>query len=156
VKFWHPRALAVRIIARMTSRRRQRQSVQWPFWLLLLAWVCANSPQAAVVAVLTWMDHARQFSHQQRLTAEVAFLLVGEKLPATETVASSQSPKKSPAPALPPGAVIKKIEFAVHRTSELLPPSARALTHAVTESALHDTLRAPPPHEPPRAVVVVA
>jgi hypothetical protein len=58
----------------MTSHR-------WPFWLLIAAWVCANSPQAATYAVLDWVASARHFSHQQQLAREVAHLLAGEKAP---------------------------------------------------------------------------
>ena len=56
-------------------------SPRWPFWLLIAAWVCANSPQAATYAVLSWMAEAGSFSHQKQLSREVAFLLAGEKAP---------------------------------------------------------------------------
>ena len=67
----------------MSGMRRAEHTTsrRWPFWLLIAAWVSANSPQAATYAVLAWLADARSFSHQHRLTLDVAHLLAGEKVP---------------------------------------------------------------------------
>ena len=124
---------------------------RWPFWLLLAAWFCANSPQAATYEIVLWLGNARHFSHQQRLSAEVAFVLAGE--PAAAVVAVAKAPSEKPfAPSVPTEATLKKIELAVQETSELLPPALRALVRTESAPLLPDALRAAPPSEPPRAV----
>jgi hypothetical protein len=134
---------------------RKHTPAQWPFWLLVAAWFCANSPQAITFTVLGWMAEARHFTHQQKLTAEVAFLLAGEQREARVHEADTL-PAKPFAPPVPTDATMKKIELAVHRTSEVLPPALRAMRRVVRSILLPDTLRAAPPHEPPRARLVIA
>jgi hypothetical protein len=138
----------------MLPHSRKRLPARWPFWLLIVAWVCANSPQSATYAVLTWLAEARHFSHQHRLTTEVAFLLVGEKPTSTTAAfaAAPQTPAKSFPPAIPADAVLKKIDLAVPPTSELPFPVARSFAHDRITILPPDALTAPPPHEPPRAV----
>jgi len=50
----------------MTARayRRPRLPALWPFWLLVLAWVCANRPQVAAYGLITWVGNARHFTHR--------------------------------------------------------------------------------------------
>ena len=94
---------------------------RWPFWLLIVAWVCANSPQVATYAVLAWLAEARQFSHQQQLTRDVAHLLSGEKTPARETtvvVASDRGEEKASRPAVPAASVLKKIDLSTEKLGE--------------------------------------
>lgn len=134
----------------MTTSSRHRSAARWPFWLLLAAWVCANSPQAATYALLAWLGEARHFSHQQRLTAEVASLLAGERAPGPG-VAMTDAPAKPPAPPLPAEAVLKKLDLAVERT---VGPQFRQAAGKICGASgwtMPDPRRAPPPHEPPRA-----
>ncbi len=97
----------------MSPRLRNSSPRRWPFWLLFAAWFCANSPQAAVLAALNWMEHARHFTHQQRLEREVAQLLGGKaKAAATARLAQKESaPARAHPLAVPPDAVLKKIEL---------------------------------------------
>lgn len=135
----------------MLSSFRHRRSSRWPFWLLLAAWFCANSPQAATYEVIVWLGEARHFSHQQRLTLEVATALGGEQARAAFFTATDSS-EKPLAPPIPAEATLKKIELAVHDTSELLPPALRALARTERAILLPDSVRAAPPSEPPRIV----
>ncbi|WP_414662788.1 hypothetical protein [Horticoccus sp. 23ND18S-11] len=126
-------------------------SPRWPFWLLLVAWGCANSPQVALYTVLTWAAEARTFSHQQRLTADVAHVLAGERAPGILAQAQAELPVRPPQPAIPAEAVLKKFPLSVERVAELLPPVLRAGWPRAPVFVFADTLRAPPPHGPPRA-----
>lgn len=124
-------------------------SPRWPFWLLIAAWVCANSPQAATYAFLSWMAEARSFTHQQRLTADVARLLGGER-EETQVAARENSPPPASLPAVPAEAVLKKIPLSVERTADVLPPALGASHPRVAAWLCPDVWRAPPPHGPPR------
>lgn len=126
-------------------------SARWPFWLLIVAWVCANSPQAATYAVLTWMAEARSFAHQQRLTVEVAFLLGGKEAPERVTRTENTAPAQPP-PAVPPEAVLKKLSLALERATESpLPERDSSRLRAGTIRVL-DMERPPPLLGPPRTM----
>ncbi len=135
----------------MSRLSRNRKPSRWPFWLLLVAWFCANSPQAASYRLIAWMGEARHFSHQQRLTLEVATALGGEQARAA-FAAVKAAPEKPFAPSIPAEATLKKIELAVQATNELLPPAVRVLVRTERASPVPDSVRAAPPSEPPRAV----
>jgi hypothetical protein len=137
----------------MTPRSSTPASARWPFWLLLAAWVCANSPQIAIFAVLTWLDAGRDFSHQQRLTQQVAYVLGGEKMPGMAVGVAKQASAR-PLPPLPSDAFAKKIPLSVERAVEFLPPALRADRRELAELAGLEVLRAPPPHGPPRVYQV--
>jgi hypothetical protein len=129
---------------------RNRPAARWPFWLLLAAWFCANSPQAATHGVIVWLANARHFSHQQRLSAKVASILAGTEIPATLVAASPAPERPFTAPA-PAEAGLKKIDLFVVITSVGISPAEQADVWA-------DTARMPPPTpwrehpvEPPRA-----
>ena len=127
---------------------------RWPFWLLIVAWVCANSPQAATYALLTWIAEARQFSHQQQLTRDVAHLLVGEKAPTRQTVvATSDQGRESGGgrSQVPAGAVLKKIDLSTEKRMEHVGPIAARPSFDRATNWRTDALRAPPLHGPPRA-----
>lgn len=127
-------------------------SARWPFWLLIAAWVCANSPQAATYAFLTWLAEARSFAHQQRLTVEVAFLLGGGKEPERVARTENTAPAQPP-PAVPPEAVLKKLPLALeHATESPFPQCDAALLRAGAIQFL-DTERPPPLLGPPRTLV---
>jgi hypothetical protein len=136
--------------ARMPASSRQL-SARWPFWLLIAAWVCANSPQAATYAVLTWLAEARSFAHQQRLTVEVAFLLAGEKAPERVTRTETSAPARPP-PAVPSEAVLKKLPLAMECAPES--PFPRRDSTPLRAGAIQfvDTERPPPLLGPPRTM----
>ena len=137
----------------MVSFSRKRSPARWPFWLLLAAWFCANSPQAATYALLTWLGEARHFSQQQRLTAEVAAVLTGAEAPVAFAAAPDTTVRPF-APPVPADATLKKIELAVERTVEVLPSAVREKMRVARAMALPEPRRAAPPHEPPRARLV--
>ena len=58
------------VSSRPMSRPAQPRPARWPFWLLVVAWGCANGPQAAVYTTVAWLVEARSFSHQYDLTSQ--------------------------------------------------------------------------------------
>ena len=135
----------------MSSLSRNRSTARWPFWLLIAAWACANSPQAATYALLTWFGEARHFTHQQRLTGDVAFLLGGDGGQTEPMVARSENTSPTtPLPTVPVEAVLKKISLSTEGIAEVLPPALRARRPWEMSRECRDSLRVAPPHEPPR------
>jgi hypothetical protein len=130
------------------------QPPRWPFWLLIAAWVCANSPQVATYALLTWMAEARSFTHQQYLTRDVAHLLAGEKTP-SRTVALKQVSQEHESPgvpsSVPSAAVLKKVDLSSEKSSVVVFSAAILGTFERLSDWRCDALRDPPPHGPPRA-----
>ena len=126
---------------------------RWPFWLLIAAWVCANSPQAAIYAALSWMAEARHFSHQQQLKAGVERLLAGEQAPAAVSATPAVPAERSPL--VPSDAVLKKISLALERGTEVLPPNANRFGCGLADMPRPESPAARPPHEPPRGGLTV-
>lgn len=126
-----------------------RPAPHWPFWLLLAAWFCANSPQAATYEVVVWLGNARHFSHQQRLSADVAFILAGSDAHAV-IAAAKAAPARPFAPAVPAEATLKKIDLIVTLSSEWLPATALVRMAGVSELILPVSPWLEPPAEPPR------
>jgi hypothetical protein len=126
---------------------------RWPFWLLIVAWVCANTPQPAMYALLTGIAEARQFSHQQQLTRDVAHLFAREKAPARETIATAtplQHDTKTSGVAVPAGSVLKKLDLTTEQRVGLVAPVWQVTRYARTSARWSDALLPPPPHGPPR------
>ena len=71
--------------------------VRLSFWLLIVAWFCANTPQSAAWHAIQWIKNAGHFTHDAQLRVEVAALLTGEKSPDPEhlSVASTSSTTRS-------------------------------------------------------------
>lgn len=131
---------------------RECSPSSWPCWLLLLAWICANSPQTATYVAITWLGEARSFSHQERLAADVARLLTVDELPAAEIVQAERSlPPKS---AMPPMPGMTKIELATESSLHSLEPKVPVSLLESGVARPESALRAPPPHGPPRVATV--
>ena len=136
--------------------RPSRPSSRWPFWLLAVAWMCANSPQVAVYAVLTWLAEARTFAHQEELSRSVAHLLAGER--AEGRVARSlarvreaqERDERRPAPAVPAAAVVKKMDLAAEETIRVEPAAATTGRFGRDVARTAVSRRAEPAHGPPR------
>ena len=137
----------------MRSLHRKSSAPSWPFWLLLVAWICANSPQAATYAVIAWAGEARAFSHQERLSVELAHLLAGEAAPSSVAPAE-HLPLSSSKPAIPTAATLKKIELAVENMVKPAVPPQLVEGSSTFPDRLAGIDRGRPPHEPPRAAVV--
>jgi hypothetical protein len=141
----------------MRSHSRKSPAPTWPFGLLLLAWVCANCPPVASYAAIEWIGEGRSFSHQQRLTSEVARLLgteVAEEVASSFSTTVPESPTALPKPTTPPDPTVKKIDLAVERSiHSLIPNVPVSLAWSVVRHA-ESALRAPPLLGPPRAVFV--
>ena len=76
--------------------------------------------------MVVWIGEARYFSHQDRLTLEVACLLGGEKVQSPISKAMNSVPAIAPQPSGPPDGVLKKIELSIEQAADVLPPPWRA------------------------------
>jgi len=133
----------------MVPSARSRPTPRWPFWLLIVAWVCANGPQMACFEVVTWMKGASHFTHQMRLAQSAAELLNGEEKPETR-LEVAQAAAEPALPAVPPEATMKKIELAVPECRDDALAGRRVdpfHEHVVLAPA---TVAADVPHPPPR------
>jgi hypothetical protein len=130
----------------MRKRFRVRR---WPFWALLVAWVCANTPQGAMAVAMVWAGEARAFSHQERLTAGVAELLTGVAMKGVLAKAA-ELPERPESEQVPADLTWKVAPLEVERTDEFLPPRVREAKERSGDVAEAGVWRAPPPHGPPR------
>jgi len=134
------------------SRRSQFVSARYAcaFVLLALGWACANVRPGTVAAVLDWVQASARFSHQQRLTLEVATLL-GET-PREARVARAD-PASEPAPKTPAvgETMFKKLEVPLAREVAVAAREDRAAGYRAMQCAVRGEERAAPPHGPPRA-----
>lgn len=145
-------AVGARVSSGAMSRRPCTPSARWPFWLLVVAWLCANGPQAAVYATVAWLVEARSFSHQQDLTRSVAHLLKGERAAGRVALVLQRAeatavPETSPVPA---EAVLRGIVLGLESVPAFEAPAAPARRFALAELRLPPSWRAAPPLGPPR------
>lgn len=123
-----------------------------PFWLLILAWFCANTPQTAAWHAIQWLKHSGEFSHQAGLRAEVEAVLAGRPSPvasrftAPESVASKTDPE-------PVDVAVKKIPLwrQVAESFVFVAPGSenpRAPAASALPAPVEDV-----PHPPPRRLV---
>jgi hypothetical protein len=101
----------------------------WPFWLLIAAWFCANSPQAATYSLIVWAKGSQHFSHQERLKEDVARLLTGEKALPGAGIAGP-APARPFAPQVPIDAVLKKLDLTAPLAVDAAAPGMRELDYA--------------------------
>lgn len=145
----------------MRARKTTPANRQWPFWVLLAAWVCANSPQVAVYTALTWLAEARSFSHQGDLTRQVAQLLGGEeatsrageamaRMEMTEKAKGEDAKGNAPLRA-PTVVVLKKVDLAAEVAARVVPPEARGIFGWESENTFGVVRQVAPPHGPPRS-----
>ena len=136
----------------MRALRHRNKASGWPFFLLVAAWICANSPQSLVSNVVEWAKGARHFSHQQQLRAEVVYLLAGPQMQAV--LAASKAPSKAPATfPMPDEAVLKKIDLAAPRNFEVPACCSELCLFVISAECAPDSVRAEPAFLPPRARV---
>src|ERR1022692_529976 len=85
----------------MRPSLRKKGPAGWSFWLLLAAWLCANSPQSVAYSLITWAMRSQHFTHQERLKADVARLLTGKGAPPAPRLVESvpARPVAAPVPA---------------------------------------------------------
>jgi hypothetical protein len=133
---------------------RTKTIAGWPFWLLIAAWVCANTPPALTCDAVAWITDAAHFSHQGRLRADVALILAGRETAPLFAFVRSAPPARPVLPHVPPETLAKKIDLCVPSAGRCAPPAARARRYADSGARAPDCGRAEPPHEPPRARVL--
>jgi hypothetical protein len=106
--------------------------------------------------VLTWLVEARSFTHQQQLTIDVAHLLAGEKSPARTpvAVAGNADDTREPVRSVPATAVLKKIDLCSEVAAVIVAPLRNVRSQKLAGERGNGTLRAAPPHGPPRRVAV--
>lgn len=122
---------------------------RWPFWLLLAAWFCANSPQILTYELVEWVGSARQFTHQQRLTNQVVGVLTGDT-PVNLTAAPVDLAHVPFAPAVPADATLQKINLALPESVELFALTSEPNIRSSLDYRGALGARAAPPDEPPR------
>ena len=127
----------------------------WPFWLLVLAWVCANGPQVIVHEAVVWVKGVQTFSHQARLMAEVEEAMHERSEPAM--LASKPVDAERPeAPAMPVETAVKKLTLASQpamRAPGALSEAQGILTGRDWETPAGLAVETPyqPPRDGPRA-----
>ena len=97
----------------------------WPFWLLVLAWVCANGPQVIVHEAVVWVKGAQTFSHQAQLVAQVEQAMSAQNEPAM-LAAKPTDAERSEVPAMPVETALKKLTLAAQPAMNAARPSAGA------------------------------
>jgi hypothetical protein len=130
------------------------KTAHWPIWLLFAAWICANSPQAVTYDLIVWVHGARHFSHQQRLKADVAFILGGKKM-ALAVQLEKAAPSKPFAPPIAAEAVLKKIDLYAPFVIEWIPPCVGDLKVFAKADRAPDRARSEPLLPPPRGQATV-
>ena len=134
----------------MKAARKRRNNRSWPFFLMIAAWFCANTPQSMAFDMMVWAKGARHFSHQEQLKADVAFLLAGSNM--KQIMATAKGAAASPVQAsVPEDAVVKKIDLSSAETRYLGFRRADGQPKSVLEIAAAGSARAEPAHFPPRA-----
>lgn len=144
----------------MRTRKTTPANRQWPFWVLLAAWVCANSPQVAVFTALTWLAEARSFSHQGDLARQVAQLLggeeatsrVGEAMARVELLEEEQGDRPAKAPlGAPTTVVLKKVDLAAESVVGAIRLEKGTVFNWDNEDSFGASRCVAPPHGPPRS-----
>jgi hypothetical protein len=97
----------------------KKGSTGWPFWVLLAAWFCANSPQEITFNLIVWAKGAQHFSHQERLREDVSMLLTG-KLSSVAFHAAKSAPCSASVPSLPSENLVKRLDLYISHKGEYL------------------------------------
>lgn len=140
----------------MRDLRQHSGFGSWPFWLLIVAWFCANIPGRVTSNVMAWVIDAGSISHQQRLETDVARISLGEQSgEQIERRDGAREPVRPFGPALPSEAKVKKIELATEGFDGVSPRAERDLQHRQTDCEMNGVRRDRPPHGPPRGAVRV-
>jgi hypothetical protein len=94
----------------------RKKPARWPFWLLVAAWWCANTPQAATFEVILWLKGAAYYSHQADLHDQVAAMLTGVPRVARAHGHGGQILRETPPPAVPlaKNVTIKRVSLCLH------------------------------------------
>ena len=132
------------------GRHSQKPAAKWPFWLLVAAWWCANTPQAATFEVILWLKGAACFSHQAELKEDVSAILTGT--PKLAHSRHGQVGRETPPPAVPLAktVAIKRVSLCLQEVSV----SSDGPSAGVAIRRLHDHVpdrrNSPPRLRPPR------
>jgi len=128
----------------------------WGFWALVVAWVCAQSPQAAVFGIVNWASGAAHISHHDRLVVEVerAISAGGESDAAVIAVVQSKADEERGKPvALPMGSVVEKLFLALAERERLVGEEVPEVIFGRAEDwFLGLSAAGEPLHPPPRSV----
>lgn len=124
-------------------------SARWPFWILLAAWWCANTPQAATFELILWFKGAAHFSHQQQLHSDVASLLGGGRHAPRRDLskAASQPPPSAP---LLVKVTVKRVDLSVQAEDQAEAGGESGQPILATNARIPDRLTVAPLLRPPR------
>jgi hypothetical protein len=121
-----------------------------PLWLLIAAWICANTPHVAILTIAAWLAQAQTFSHQQRLSLEVACLLTGQPQPAGTFASARHRAASLPAPVIATDAFSKRFDLAVEIARPDFGPTLSREAFPAMRFPVPEPVSFRPPHEPPR------
>lgn len=124
------------------------------FWALVVAWLCAQSPQAAVFAVGEWVRGATHISHQDRLVAEVEAAISSSDEADVSVVSGAKSKEGSgKTMALVAGGLLEKLLLALAERDRLAGDGpAEVILERAEDWDFLAGREDEPLHPPPRAV----
>ncbi|HEY9250761.1 MAG TPA: hypothetical protein VIO38_16590 [Rariglobus sp.] len=94
----------------------------YPFWVLIVAWLCANTPQVALWHAILWVKQAQHFSHSSQLRSEVYALLSGQPIDHSSRYGAQPVESETPSkPAVAADFSVKKILLSLEATSPVTP-----------------------------------
>jgi hypothetical protein len=130
--------------------RRHFLSANWPFWLLIAAWFCANVPSTAILHTFVWVNGAKHFSHHSELRQNVVSLLTGKSHTTSEYLAATSTTTHPLPVSLPVDGTVKKIDLS------LTPATLQLVATRAAVDRIDFSVRAPAapvadvPYPPPR------
>ena len=132
------------------GRLSQTRPARWPFWLLVAAWWCANTPQAATFEVILWLKGAACFSHQADLRADVASILTG--VPKVVHGHGGQVVRDTAPPAVPlaKNVTIKRVSLCLNEESISSAGQMAGAMIPLSHDQLPERRTSPPRLRPPR------
>lgn len=128
----------------------------WAFWALAVAWLCAQSPQAAVFEVVNWAAGVTHISHHDRLIADaeraISSVDKSDEVAIAMIQAKADEERGRPA-ALPIGSVVEKILLAFTERERLVDDVRMGpIFERADDWALFGNMAGEPLHPPPRSV----
>lgn len=123
----------------------------WPFWILIAAWVCANTPAGVICGVIQWTEGAAHFSHQGQLESDVALILRGRETPGVFAFLKSTSLARPALPAVPPDTLTKKIDLYAPSAGWSATLPLREQIYSESNGRIPAARQDAPLYEPPRA-----
>jgi hypothetical protein len=129
-----------------------KKAANWPFWLLVAAWWCANTPQAATFEVIMWLKGAAQYSHQAELRDDVAAVLTGAPQAARAQAHLGKLGRETPPPEVPLAKTltIKRVSLCLQEERITSGRPDTGVAFRVEQASVPQRRTSPPRLRPPR------